>query len=51
MTYHYAVMLGRVLLDRTLTQGRARKIAARYPGAVVVAEKFINGGNTNGKTF
>lgn len=37
MTYKWAVMRGGLLLDRTLTHGRALKIAARYIGAVVVA--------------
>lgn len=37
MTYKWAVMRSGLLLDRTMTQSRALKIAAKYVGAVVVA--------------
>jgi hypothetical protein len=43
MDYKFEVRRNGVLLDRTLTRGRAVKIAARYIGAVVIAVSFVSG--------
>jgi hypothetical protein len=44
--YHFAVRYASgVLLDRTITAGRANKIAALHPGAIVKREEFTKGGS------
>jgi hypothetical protein len=45
MDYHYAVYRSGLLLQRTITAGKANKIASEHPGAIVKREEFTKGGN------